>query len=56
MIVIAAILLGAFIGDRRAVRARGNRKDRLQYAAAHAIAFALPALLATVLLDRALRG
>lgn len=56
MIVIVAILLGAYIGDTKARRAGGNRKDRLQYAAVHAIGFALLGLFATVLLDRALRG
>lgn len=56
MIVLAAILLGAVIGDRRAVRAQGNAKDRLQYAAVHAIALAIPALFVTIVLDRLLRG
>lgn len=56
MIVIVAIVLGAFLGDLRARRAQGNRKDRLQYAAVHAIAFAIVALFVTILLDRALRG
>ena len=56
MIVLAAILLGAVIGDRRAVRARGNVKDRLQYAAVHALALALPALFLTIVVDRLLRG
>lgn len=56
MIVLAAILIGAILGDLRARRAHGNRKDRLQYAAAHAIAFAVLALFATVLIDRAMRG
>ena len=56
MIVLIAIVLGAWLGDVRARRARGNRKDRLQYAAAHALAFAILALFATILLDRALRG
>ena len=56
MIVIVAIVLGAILGDLRARRARGNGKDRLQYAAVHAIAFAIVALFVTVLIDRALRG
>lgn len=56
MIVLIAIVLGAWLGDVRARRARGNRKDRLQYAAAHALAFAILGLFATILLDRALRG
>lgn len=56
MIVIIAIILGAFLGDLRARRAQGNLKDRLQYAAAHALAFAIVGLLATVIIDRLLRG
>lgn len=56
MIVLAAILIGAVIGDVRARAAQGNRKDRLQYAAAHAIALAILALFATILIDRAARG
>jgi len=56
MIVIIAIILGALLGDLRARRAQGNAKDRLQYAAAHALAFAIIGLFATVIIDRALRG
>ena len=56
MIVLAAILIGAVIGDLRARAAQGNRKDRLQYAAVHALVFAIVALFVTILLDRALRG
>lgn len=56
MIVLIAILLGAVLGDVRARRARGNAKDRVQYALAHALAFAIPALFVTILLDRAMRG
>lgn len=56
MIVILATLFGAVWGDLRARRARGNAKDRLQYAAVHAIAFAIVALFVTILIDRALRG
>jgi hypothetical protein len=56
MIVIVAIILGAMLGDFRARRAQGNRKDRLQYAAAHGIAFAILGLFVTILIERALRG
>ena len=56
MIVLIAILLGAVLGDLRARRAQGNVKDRIQYALAHALAFAIPAMFVTILLDRALRG
>lgn len=56
MIVIIAIVLGAFLGDLRARRVQGNVKDRLQYAAAHALAFAILGLFATIFIDRAMRG
>lgn len=56
MIVIIAIVLGALLGDLRARRAQGNVKDRLQYAAAHALAFAILGLFATIFIDRAMRG
>ena len=51
MIVIVAVVLGALLGDLRARRAQGNRKDRLQYAAVHAIAFAPKDALGGVFLD-----
>lgn len=56
MIVIVAILLGALLGDLRARRVQGNAKDRLQYAAAHALAFAIIGLFLTIIIDRSLRG
>ena len=56
MIVLFAILAGAALGDRRARKAGGGRKDRIQYALAHALAFAIAGLFVTVLLDRSLRG
>ncbi|WP_198590280.1 hypothetical protein [Paracoccus zhejiangensis] len=52
MIVIAALVIGALIGWRRAGRLKGNRMDRLQYAAAHALGFAALGVLATVIIDR----
>lgn len=52
MIIIAAILIGAVIGWRRAARLQGDRRDRLQYAAAHALALAAIGLFATILIDR----
>lgn len=54
MIVIAAAVIGAILGWRRAGRLGGTRRDRAQYAAGFAIAFALPGLFATVILDRVL--
>jgi hypothetical protein len=51
LIVLIAFLAGAAFGWRRAGRRGGNRLDRWHYAAAHAIAFALAALFATVLVQ-----
>ncbi|SIS72772.1 hypothetical protein [Paracoccus saliphilus] len=52
MIVIAAIVIGALLGWRRALALGGNRRDRAQYAAAFALAFAVIGLFATVIIDR----
>lgn len=56
MIIAAAVILGALLGDMRARKAGGDTLDRLQYAASHALAFAILGLFATVLIDRAARG
>lgn len=53
MIVIIAAILGALIGYRRAFKRGGNGFDRAQYAAVHAIGFALLGLFVTVMIDRA---
>ncbi|MFC3571456.1 hypothetical protein [Paracoccus sp. TOH] len=52
MIVIAAFLLGAAIGWMRAAKAGGNRADKLQYAAAHALALTVLGLFLTIFLTR----
>ncbi len=52
MIFIAAIIAGAIIGWTRAARRGGNRLDRLQYAIAHAIFFAILGLFATIVYYR----
>lgn len=52
MIVIAAMVIGAFLGWRRARQLGGNKGDRLQYAAAFAMGFAVIGLFATVIIDR----
>lgn len=52
MIVITAIVIGAFLGWRRAAKLGGDRRDRAQYAAGYALAFAILGLFATILLDR----
>lgn len=56
MLVIAGTLIGAIWGYLRAAKAGGNGFDRAQYAAAHAIALALVGLIATLVIDRMLRG
>ncbi|MBD9525250.1 MULTISPECIES: hypothetical protein [Paracoccus] len=50
--MIAALILGALIGWRRAARLGGARFDRMQYAAAHALGLAVLGLFLTVLIDR----
>ena len=52
MIVIAAALIGAVLGWRRAAQLGGTQRDRAQYAAAFAMALAVVGLLATVIIDR----
>jgi len=52
MIVIAAVIIGAALGWRRAVQLGGNRRDRVQYALAFALAFAVIGLFATIFVHR----
>ncbi len=52
MILIAALVIGAFLGWRRVGKAGGNRSDRIQYALVFALIFAVLGLFITVLLDR----
>ncbi|WP_374300227.1 hypothetical protein [Paracoccus sp. (in: a-proteobacteria)] len=52
MIVIAAAVIGAILGWRRAGQLGGSQRDRAQYAAAFAVAFAVVGLFATVFVDR----
>ena len=54
MIVIAAALLGAFIGRYTARKRGGNKLDMAQYAAGYALAFVVVGLIATVVIDRIL--
>ena len=53
MLVLVALALGLAFGWRRAARRGGDRRDKLQYAAAHGIAFALAALALSILAERA---
>ena len=52
MILIAALVIGALLGWTRASKLGGNRKDKLQYAVAHALAFSAIGLILTILIDR----
>ncbi|MBU3030040.1 hypothetical protein [Paracoccus marinaquae] len=52
MIVIATIVLGALVGWRRAAQLGGNGRDRAQYAAGYALAFAVLGLFVTIVIDR----
>lgn len=52
MILLPAILTGAILGWVRAARRGGNRADKMQYALAHAILFAILGLFATILYHR----
>lgn len=52
MIIIASAIAGLLTGWIRAGRRGGNGKDRLHYAATHAIAFTILGLLVTLVIDR----
>jgi phosphate/sulfate permease len=52
MLILVALAIGAFVGWRRAAARGGDRLDRLQYAAAHGIAFALALLVLSILAER----
>ncbi|MDO5631380.1 MAG: hypothetical protein Q4G22_06030 [Paracoccus sp. (in: a-proteobacteria)] len=54
MIVIAAIVIGALLGWHRAAQLGGTTRDRIQYAAVFAIAFAILGLFATIFMERSL--
>lgn len=52
MIVIAAAILGALLGWRRAAQLRGNRRDKAQYAFAYGLGFAMIGVFATIIIHR----
>ncbi|MGH1425290.1 MAG: hypothetical protein ACRBBU_11220 [Pseudooceanicola sp.] len=54
MFVFVGAILGALFGANRARNRGGKRADILQYAAVHAMIFALAGLLVTLILHRAL--
>ncbi len=51
MILPIAFLAGGLLGWFRAAKRGGTTLDKLQYAGAHGLAFALLALVATILAD-----
>lgn len=52
MIVLICAAIGAAFGSWRARKRNGNRLDVLQYAAVHALIFALFGLFATIIIER----
>jgi phosphate/sulfate permease len=52
MLLPIAFALGMLVGWRRAAQRGGDRLDRLQYGAAHGIAFTLAALALSILAGR----
>jgi hypothetical protein len=52
MLVLLAIVLGAVLGWRRAGARNGDRLDRIQYAAAHGIAFGIGGVALSILIAR----
>jgi phosphate/sulfate permease len=54
MIILVALIVGALLGWRRAVKLGGDKRDRLQYALAFALGFGVLGLFASVIIDRAM--
>jgi hypothetical protein len=54
MIVLGGLVIGGLFGGLRARARNGNRLDIAQYAAVHAIAFALLGLFLTIGIERLL--
>ena len=52
MIMIACLILGAAIGWMRAAKQGGKLADKLQYAAAHAMALSVLGIFLTIYLSR----
>ncbi|MFO1140338.1 MAG: hypothetical protein U1E41_14815 [Paracoccus sp. (in: a-proteobacteria)] len=50
--MIACLTIGAVIGWVRAANQGGKLADKLQYAAAHALALSIPGVFLTILLTR----
>lgn len=51
MMMIPFLIVGAALGWWRAAKRGGNRLDKLQYAAAHGIAFFILGLVTTIVFD-----
>lgn len=54
MFAVAGFVIGALFGAWRAKSRNGDRRDMFQYAASHAILFALIGLFVTLFIHRAL--
>ncbi len=54
MLIVAGGILGAVLGWRAAAKCRGDRLDKMQFAAVGAIVGALIGMIATVVLMRVL--
>ncbi|MEO1948906.1 MULTISPECIES: hypothetical protein [Thioclava] len=52
MYVLAGVVIGLIWGDWKARKRGGNKLDRAQYAAVHAIGLALVGLFVTVIINR----
>lgn len=52
LLIVALAALGGYLGWTRAARSGGDPLDRLQYAAAHAILFALVAFAGSLVVSR----
>ncbi|WP_371168754.1 hypothetical protein [Aliiroseovarius sp. 2305UL8-7] len=52
MLIIAALIFGALFGVLRARNRGGNRLDKAQYAAVHAIIFGVIAIFASIIIYR----
>ena len=52
MIVIAAVIIGAILGWRRAGQLGGTCADRIQYAVAFALGLAMIGVVATIIVHR----
>jgi len=52
MLIVLAFAIGFLVGWRRAAQRDGDRLDRLQYGAAHGIAFMLAVVVISIVIAR----